>query len=287
MNAVLSLIGEQPVPVLLVDRYLKPEVHILLHTAFTRRVAEQLRQVMPQAVVPEKPAPAYDLVELQRMLTTWLHRYPQMTLNLTSGTKPMSWAGYEIARRHGLPLVYVQTQGLRETLHMLHWQEGRPVPQPPQRLPALITLDEYLQIHGLGLPPQKGGTSNAQEAALLRFFREYTHECQSNLAYPAFEIDFLLRRYNRVAVVEAKDRQGRRRRRRDGLDTLTTIAARERLGIYTGKLWIVSRPLGWQLRELARAYDVEVVVVQIEHNRLTAASETELRKALDRLLGPH
>lgn len=286
MNAVLSLIGEQPVPVLLVDRYLKPKVHVLLYTEFTHRVAERLRKVMPQAVVPEKPTPAYDLARLQHILETWLRRYPQMTLHLTSGTKPMSWAGYEIARRYHRPLVYVQSQGPRETLHLLHWREGRPVPHPPQRLPALITLNDYLQIHGLGLPPQEGGTSNAQEEALLRFFRRYTHECRSNLKYPAFEIDFLIRRYNRVAVVEAKDRRGRRQKRRDGLDTLTTIAARERLGIYTGKLWIVSRPLGWQLRELARAYHVEVVVVKHMHNRLTAESEAALREALDRLLGP-
>ncbi len=106
------------------------------------------------------------------------------------------------------------------------------------------------------------------------------------LIFPAFEVDFLLRRGNRVAVVEAKERHSKHKRR-FGLDQLTTIAGREHLGTYTGKIWIVARPLGKQLQDLARAYRVYVVVVVRDAaGRLNAPSQRALEAALDAALGP-
>ena len=286
MTVLFSLIGEQTVPILLVDRFLRPQEHWLLHTAFSQPYAQRLQRVLPHSRLVE--VPDYALEELRRLLREQVTRVPQAILNLTSGTKPMSWAAYEVAREFRIPFVYLRTQGPHDRLYTFTWQ-GDTLMQNETTLPALITLEDYLQVHGLPRPKKEGLIQNSQEKALRDFFCNRVDECRWGLQFPAFEIDFLLRRRNRVAVVEAKDeRASRRRRRRYGLDQLTTIAGREHLGIYTGKIWVLSRPLGSRaLRDLAAAYRVQVVVVALDANgQLTAESEKSLEQALDTVLGP-
>ncbi len=95
---LISLIGEQPIPVLLVDRALKPARHILAHSERTRRVAENLRALLPHAEL----LPLADVYHLEGIRAAFEQVYqPGMTFNLTGGTKPMAWAGYEVARSHG------------------------------------------------------------------------------------------------------------------------------------------------------------------------------------------
>ncbi len=284
MTTLLSLIGEQPIPVLLVDRALRPDRHVLLHTTTTARQARNLEALLPHA---ERHLMApYDLDQALHTLQRLLAHVDSAVLNLTAGTKPMAWAGYEAARQVGCPFVYLQSEGGQSVLYRYRFTSRGPrLDGGPQRLPALITLDDYLRAHGLQ-PPARDRLVSAQEKVLAAFFRPRVDEMRHGLQFPGFEIDFLLRRGNRVAVVEAKESWSRNKRRRDGLDQLTTIAGREYLGTYTGKIWVVARPLGEQMRALAEAYRVQVVVVERQGNRLTEASERALQAALDRVLPP-
>ena len=284
MTTLLSLIGEQPIPVLLVDRALRPDHHVLLHTTTTERQARNLEALLSHA--ERTPIAPYDLSRALDTLQDLLTGEADAVLNLTAGTKPMAWAGYEAARQAGRPFVYLRSEGGQSVLYRYRFTAQGPIPAgAPQDLPALLTLDDYLRAHGL-CPVTEGRASNAQEAALAAFFRVHVDEMRQGLQFPGFEIDFLLRRGNRVAVVEAKESWSRKVPRRKGLDQLNTIAGREYLGTYTGKIWVVSRPLGPQLRDLAAAYRVQVVVVQRQGNRLAKASERALQAALNRVLPP-
>ncbi len=287
MTTLLSLIGEQPIPVLLVHRALRPRRHILLHTETTRRQAMHLAEMLLEAE-PHLLDDAYDLPAVLHTIRALLAGHPQPLLNLTAGTKPMAWAGYEAARQSETPFVYLQSEGQRSVLYRYGFTAGGPHRLAlPQVLPSLITLEDYLQAHGLS-PHAEGAPANDQERTLADFFAPLVEEMRMGLQFRGFEIDFLLRRGNRVAVVEAKDeRAPKRRKRRYGLDQLTTIAGREHLGTYTGKIWVLSRPLGSQLRDLAQAYRVQVVVAQRDaHGQLTPAARQDLAHALDAVLGP-
>jgi len=282
MTTILSLIGEQPIPILLVDRSLQPNVHLLAYTERTQRVAENLDNLLPHA----KRLPLQDAYDITYLRKAFTHAYrPGMIFNLTSGTKPMSWAGYDLARQNQAAVVYLQSEKKQTRLHRLVFS-GQGVHQTSEVLPDLITLNDYLSAHGLTVESHLHHT-NRQEVALGRFLETQTDKCWSNVKFPAFEIDFLVRRGNQVAVIEAK---ATKKGKRFAIDQLTTIAGREYLGTYTGRIWAVKKMPGTQLQDLARAYRIEIVVVDIYQPapgrwRLTPASQKRFQAALDRVLG--
>ena len=284
MTTLLSLIGEQPIPILLVHRALKPERHLLAASDRTMRVAKNLKRLLPHASI----LPLTDAYDLEKIRQSFEEAFaPGMVFNLTSGTKPMAWAGYEVARAHRGSVVYLQSEGKQSRLHTLDFSSAV-VAQASALLPPLITIDDYLKAHGL-YPQLEGSFSNRQEVALSHFLREHVDECKSNLKFPAFEIDFLVRRGNQVAVVEAK---AKKKSTRFGIDQLTTITGREYLGTYTGRIWVVSTPPADQLLDLAKAYRIEVVLVSIYEKapgrwRLKSQSRARLASALDKVLGQH
>ncbi len=282
---LISLIGEQPIPVLLVDRALKPKQHILAHSEKTRRVAENLHALLPHTELLPLDDP-YDLVSIRAAFEQAYQ--PGMTFNLTGGTKPMAWAGYESARSHGAEVIYLESEKKRSKLYHLNFTANG-IKQTADFLPSLISAEDYLRAHGLQSVPSKP-LSNEQETALFMFLRTQADDVRHNLQYPAFEIDFLVQRGNQAAVIEAKSGLSPNKRKRDGLDQLTTIAGREYLGTYTGRIWVVAKTPGEQLQELAKAYGVQIVLVSIRASapgrwRLDAPSQSRLRAALDETLG--
>jgi hypothetical protein len=172
-------------------------------------------------------------------------------------------------------------------LYQYHWQDGQPHLEQRTTLGALITIEDYLQAHGLN-PRQQLGPQNAQESGLRQWFEQHVDECLTNLVFESFEMDFILRRGNQVAVAEAKDRK---ENRRDAIDLLNTIAGREYLGTYTGKILITRQPLGTQLKNLADARQIETVHISGTINKqagrlvLSDVSKQTLRKVLDKVLG--
>jgi len=286
MTTLLSLIGEQPIPVLLVHRALQPRRHILLHTNTTRRQAQNLAAMLPKA--EPIPIAAYDLANALRAFQTLLATASEPVLNLTAGTKPMAWAGYEAARQSGAPFVYLRSEGKRSVLYRYGFTpQGPTLLETPSPLPPLLSLQDYLQAHGLR-EESRLIASNAQEVALTKFLERQVDELAANVKFPAFEIDFLVRRGNQVAVIEAKNKK---KSTRFGIDQLTTITGREYLGTYTGRIWVVANPPGEQLQELARAYRIEIVRVALHQPapgrwRLTPTSQQRLAQTLDRVLGP-
>jgi len=281
---LLSLVGEQPIPILLVHRALKPERHLLFHTDRTRRVAAQLHALLPNSQMLEI-ANAYELAEIAQ--TFEKKAEPDMVFNLTGGTKPMAWAGYEVAKQHRADFVYLQSEGKKSLLYRFAFQNGKIV-QNKTLLPRLITLEDYLRAHGLDVVSSKDPITD-QEEALYHFLNTQCDQCLNNLQYPAFEIDFFVQRGNQAAVIEAKSGLSKVMRKRQAIDQLTTITGREYLGTYTGRIWVTARTPGEQLRELARAYQIEIVVVSLEQHagewRLKADARTRLSQALDTVLG--
>ncbi len=281
---LLSLVGEQPIPILLVHQALKPQRHLLVCTDKTEAVARQLHALLPHSELRTLPN-AYQLAKIARHFQQ--ETTPDTVFNLTGGTKPMAWAGYETALHQRADFVYLQSEGKKSILYRFRFQEGK-LSQKAEQLLRLITLEDYLKAHGLEVVPSNP-LVNPQEVAIYHFLRDECDQCLHNLKYPAFEIDFFVQRGNQAAVIEAKSGLSKIGRKREAIDQLTTITGREHLGTYTGRIWVTSRTPGQQLCELADAYQIKIVTVHLEQHagrfRLTADSKTRLAQALDAVLG--
>lgn len=281
---MLCLVGEQPIPNLLPVLALKPDRVLLAYTDTTERVAKNLEKIIQDAVLHH--VDPYNLFQARLDLEAVCK--PDTMINLTGGTKPMALAAYDLARTLRLPFIYLQSEGKASILYRYDFGEHDLIRKLPQKLGSLITLQIYLDAHNQTLLAEKGPQS-PQEAGLRRWFEKHVDECRANLIFEAFEIDFLLRRGNQVAIVEAKNN---RENSRHGIDQLNTAGGRAYLGTYTGKILITSRPLGDQLSHLAEARQIEVVQVHGRQNRqtgrldLSSMSQSRLKATLDKVLGP-
>jgi hypothetical protein len=281
---LLSLTGEQPIPNLLVARALQPASASLCYTESTRRFAANLVGML--ADTEYFPVEPYDLEHAISQISSLCTS--QTVINLTGGTKLMALAAYEIARRKKLPFVYLQSEGARSVLHRYRFTSGGPAAVSSTTLGSLITIQDYLQAHGLRQVDEKG-PQNEQEQVLRDWLQGQVEELYSNLLFDAFEIDLILRRGNMVAVLEAKMKK---KNDRTGIDQLNTITGRDYLGTYTGKILVVSKPLGPQLSRLADARHIQVVLAAGQTNQDPSAmqlnhnSKVQLQIALDQTLGP-
>ena len=280
---LISLVGEQPTPIILAHRSAYPDHHLLLHSSTTRRVAHNLVEILPET--SSEQIPDYDLTRALEKIKSWCT--PRSILNLTGGTKPMALAAYEAARSRGLQFLYLQSEGKQSVLYRYTFKHSQPLLEERAILPALINIEDYLGIHGL-FPNAEKGPMNEQEAGLRSYLEKQVAECRTNLIFDAFEIDFILRRCNQVAVIEAKMTA---KNTREGIDQLNTYAGREYLGTYTGKILVVQKPLGPQLSRLAEARHINVVLVQGKSDARSGlllpdpASRRRLSAALNHILG--
>jgi len=280
---LLSLIGEQPIPNLLVARALRLEQGMLCCTETTEKVAANLSALLPEAEICV--IDPYNLTQAQEQIDTFCA--PDTVINLTSGTKPMALAAYEVARARGLVCVYLVSEGDKTLLYRYEFRNSSPGLVNRQILGELIDINDYIGVHGL-IPKAEKGPQNAQEAGLRRWLEKQVDECRSNLVFDAFEVDFILRRGNRVTLLEAKMSDHQRRK---GIDQLNTAGGRAYLGIYTGKIYAVHKPLGPQLTRLAEARNIQVVIVtgKLDHRTgrmvLSEESQGKLSICLDEVLG--
>jgi hypothetical protein len=290
---LLSLVGEQPIPNVLVPRALKPQVCVWAHTDRTAPIADRLRKLLDPLPSALLNVPPYDLAAIEAALELWMadHRSnTSIVCNLTGGTKPMAWAAERVAARHSLPIVYLQTEG--RTVKLLHYQpDGEALRLTETRnLPRLINIKDYLRAHGLWEWLVKSGERSPFETLVEKVLKRACDEVQANFDFNAFEVDFLLRRGNHVGVAECKSgRWKQTNSKRAGIDQLVIASDNKYLGTYTERFLLSDGPISDNLMRLAEARQVHVVIlasaVRTEYRRLSAADETHLIEMVQTQLG--
>ncbi len=265
-TALISLVGEQPVPNLLPARWLKPDGVLLIHTDFTERVATNLQHLLePESHVWLCPVPAYDIVEFQAKVREFLAMNLSgwdLIFNLTGGTKLMALAALGLVQSHRASFVYLQTEGNQSRLYHYVLEDGEFRQYKVEDLQAVITLDDFLMMHlaeyqvvGFARTPE-GEFEKAVHDALQAHVDEILAGVKKG---GALEIDLVIRCGNQVGIVEVKS--GKKARSKEGLDQLNTAGGREFLGIYTQKFLVVGT--SWErlsnLKALAEARRVIVI----------------------------
>jgi hypothetical protein len=269
MAAVMySLVGEQPLPNLLPIRFLAPAATVLVHTDRTERVSKRLSKLLPATQLLK--VDPYDIAQIEKLILDGISASQidpaAITFNLTGGTKSMAIATYRVAERMRCRFVYFQTEGRQSLLHAYTWTaEAQPVLEQQDEIPGIISIEDYVrahigEYHAEGRSRAEGGLFEQQVADLLR-----SHVDEVVLGVKlggALDADIMIRKGNRVAVIEAKT--GNKAARKEGIDQLNSIAGPDYLGTYTEKFLAIDRQ--WDkthsnLRELAEARNITVLEI--------------------------
>jgi hypothetical protein len=259
-RAMILLVGEQPVPNLLPARRVKPDTAVLVYTERTRRVAENLKELLETncncllcKVHPYHISEILD--EVRKFLSNNLADHA-FTFNLTGGTKPMALAAFSLARMYNSPFVYFQTEGNRSRLYHYVLAADEIHLERVEELPDTITLDDYLRVYlgsyETGEPRNdlerqvKQALCSVPDLEVLWSLRPQGLE--------ALEVDFVVRLGNQVGVGEVKTKGAK-----SGIDQITAVAEQRYLGTYVRKFLISGKPVDRNNRNLAQAYTIEVI----------------------------
>jgi hypothetical protein len=276
MMILVSLIGEQPIPNLLPIRRFAPAENLLVYTSRTEAVAHRLRRLISASdgLQDDLKASPYDIAGLRQALQTRLESREEIVFNLTGGTKTMVMAAYSLAEQRRCPFIYLESENRRSRLLHYFFQDGRPVQSSADDLPALITIQDYLNAHLHGYQAgdfhhdENGSLSDGglfEQAVYQALASRYAppHEqvhgsIRPSAAGQQVEIDLLLRCGNQVGIAEIK--LGGAESGKRGLDQLKMAAEPTYLGTYAGQFLIVaaSRLYG-RAADLARERRVNVI----------------------------
>ena len=262
MTILISLVGEQSMPILLPGRYLRPEKHILLHTDRTRPVAERLQRLMDDVSLQQ-----VDAYALERTLSTLREIIPQtdeLVINLTGGTKMMTLAAFALASERRAEVVYFQSEEHASRLHRYGFVNGQFLPLgKPEDLPELITIADYLNAH---LPDFRvEGESQTEGGSFEQAVADALHDSGFEVmtgvrpegVADQIEIDLVIRHKNQVGIAEVKLGGGEAPKK--GVDQLSTAGRREYLGTYTRKFLIVARRQNKKIKQLAHESGVFLI----------------------------
>lgn len=256
-TALIHLVGEQPIPNLLVTRHINPGVVVLVHTERTKQVAERLRNMLSKYTCYVCPVDPYNLPVIQHTLQQFIDQQLancRLLFNLTGGTKPMSFAAFLIALQRRDPFVYFQTEGGSSLLYRYEFADQ--LTQQQENLAETITLDDYLRVQVGGYTTEK--LKHPLEQAVDQVLRSipslevFTSVRFSNVG--ALEVDFVIRRGNRVGVIEVKSKVDKK-----GIDQIQAVSDPRYLGTYVTKFLISGDDVDSNNKDLAEAYKIELI----------------------------
>lgn len=274
MTTLITLIGGQPIPNLLPIRAIKPERALLVHTGTgahgTQPVAERIARLLKDTPYELVKVPAYDLSKARSTLAEHLAAPGDLCFNLTGGTKIMLLAAYALAAEHAAAFVYLRTEGgagrnVESILYHYEFQDGQAEQVKQERLPALITLDEYLNAHWEHGYEEAGfdDTEGADfERAIYRALKDDVDEIMVGVKPGGMkeqvEIDLVIRCGNQVGVIEVK-RSGKGQSGKKGVDQLTTAAAKDLSGTYTTRFLITGGGERQDYADLAQKSNIRLI----------------------------
>ncbi len=267
MTTLLSLIGEQPMPALLPDRFVQPERTLLVCTERTKPVAQRLKRLLPHAQI--EPTDPYDPPAILAALGKLLPAGEAAIVNLTGGTKMMMLAAFALAMQRGWEFVYLESEHTPNRLHRYSLADGHLRRISSQKLPELISAADYLNAHLPGF--DETGCSRDEKGHLTiggRFEQAVYDALKDDFEVLAgvrpkgvanqIEIDLVIRRGNRVGIAEVK-LGGGDARPKQGIDQLSTAGGRVYLGTYTSKFLITGSRPAPSIKRLASERGVTII----------------------------
>lgn len=147
---MILLAGEQAAPNLLPVRQYQPSLVLLLHSDFprSRQTAENVRSLLAEYQVELVPVDAYDPYSTYGALKTRIVGMPDALVNVTGGTKPMSFGALLSALHTQITPFYVRSQQSRTEVDVYDFDtNGIPRILHTEVIEDTISVDDYLTVY--------------------------------------------------------------------------------------------------------------------------------------------
>ena len=292
---MICLIGEQPAPNIFPIRACKPKEVCLIHTKRTKRVSNNLAILLnKECSLMAHEISAYNIGKVYDELSDFAGKQSwaaqDLLFNVTGGTKPMSLAAFRLAQELGARVVYLESEGGKSRLDFYEFLPSKEMQYLEGiTIHDLLSINDYLIIHGLGEYTQKASCNYFEDAVTTKLRTEGL-EIMSDVrftTFPALELDLVIRMGNQFGIAELKT--GSAATKKESIDQLNSATAREFLGTYTKRFLIIDREYGARENnaELARAYNINVIALTdpLCDGQLSTSDQQKLVEAVKKALG--
>ncbi len=295
MTIMVSLIGEQNLPNLLPILHLKPEQVILVCTAFTKKTAVRLANLIQDSTkVTQLDVDAYDIDKTKKQILNAVSSLSasEILINFTGGTKMMSLAAYQAAIELNAPIFYLQSQDKKSLLYRYEPENGRYHTPQIEEIPSVINIKQYLKAYlddykVTGIV-RSGGRGQLFEQAVYDALKPAVDEiCAGVKMHNTVDIDFVVRCGNLVGIIETKSTPKSTKR---GIDQLNTAGGRAYLGTFTQKIFVCDQTWGKHLNDLKQIADERrVQIIELpsfgQTDTLSEADKLKLQTTILSALG--
>ena len=271
--------------------YLKLDEILFVGTRETHDIGRHLQSLMEgkakihltEVRDPHDPFAVHKVVGKKLRKLGWSGK--DVTFDLSDGTKMESFAMVKLAKDSGSPIVDVELVNGRYRIRRYVHKNDHVILESDEALPELISIGDYFRAHLLGY--DVGGAAKDDrghvdiggrfEETIYRTLEPHVDEVLAGVR-PAgvadqIEIDLVVRRGNRVGIVEAKTGA-----KKQGIDQLDTAGSAHYLGDHVMKFLITGRYLSRAHKMLAVAEEIRVVELPgyRDHGRLPDQEERRL-----------
>jgi hypothetical protein len=276
-KVLISLVGHQPLPLLLVIKHLQPDKVILIGSKRTKEIRSRLK-----ALVQEQSATSNHQVEIldspnvdpwnflsipewfeNVILPDELELGDELLCDVTGGTKAMSIGLMRIAMKYKAKILYLDSEGADNRLWQYSVQRNALQDDialvqdgNAKVLAPLLTIQDLFDVYlgkGINIKPGpiKSEVGARFEAAVLDGFKAYIDEARTSVCIDGQpDIDIILRRRNKFAVVECKSGNLEMK----AIQQLNNIASERYLGTYTAKILALAKDDKPEIQKTARDY---------------------------------
>lgn len=291
MATLVNIIGEQPIPNMLPNLYLNPDKNIFLFTDTTEKIAARLNKLVLNSKIIR--VYSYDYNSFSQKLEEVLAENENYIFNITGGTKIMSIALFNYAKKIRSQVVYLQSEETRTKLFFYDFSDDGLINISSKIIPELMDIDLFLKIHLPGYEVNtnfdKHDSGFKYENAIVKALQKNDFEVLPSVKPRGegnqLEIDAVIRLKgtNKFGIAEIKIGDKREEGPKKGIDQLALAGSREYLGTYTKRFLITERILSKHIKELALAHNI-VVVDDIKTNPNTSLLELDSKnKLIERL----
>lgn len=276
-KVLVSLVGHQPLPLLLVIKHLQPDKVILVGTQRTKDIRTRLAEMVkgqPTAsdrqidILNSPNVDPFDFLSVPDwlenvVLPDELESKDELFCDVTGGTKAMSIGLMRTATKHDAKILYLDSEGADNRL----WQyrversaqqidtmvihDGEPVQIGP-----LLTIQDLFEVYlgkqaNIKPGPAKDDIGSHFEKAVLDGFRPYIDEARASVCIDGQpDIDIVLRRRNKFAIVECKAGNLEMK----AIQQLNNIASERYLGTYTAKILALAKDDKPDIQKVAQEF---------------------------------
>lgn len=276
-KVLVSLVGHQPLPLLLVIRHLQPDKIVLIGTRRTERIRTRLKELVKEQTTSANGS--LDILNSPNVdpwdflsVPDWLENvvFPdklepndELFCDVTGGTKAMSIGLVRAATKHNAKLLYLDSEGAENRL----WQyrvQGNTLQNETSllhdgdsiSLGALLTIQDMFDVYlgkkaNIKPGPTKDDLGAHFEAAVQTGFQPFVDEARASVCIDGQpDIDIILRRRNKFAVVECKAGNLEMK----AIQQLNNMASERYLGTYTAKILALAKDDKPDIQKVARDF---------------------------------